>query len=370
MEFIFTFARIKIYILNPFKMNNLFCKYFFNKLTKITITILCILCVIAIAIIFVEILAKTNSIVSQKHFLLLTITISLLKFLTPSISICFALAIVLVFIQLTQTQEHLAAKTLGLSFTKQLIWCFLWGTLATSICYLLIISQPKLVKNWIIHQKTTQKIPQFDLPAYNIQKLANNTIVTTSKPVKKGTYQKILLIELKNKPNTQVQIWQANSANVSVDNNKKIWQLINGNIYKFKTKSFQTLSFKKLKYLTPNKNNIININKFDTMALSNLIKTKSIEAKKALKSKVDYILMCLVLPVCAFFTFINKPRQNSWLKAVPLLCLILVYMLSLKITNNLVDKENIVHFKWIVASSHITILISTYILAKVYNKHL
>ena len=351
-------------------MNNLFRKYFFKKLTKTTTAIFCILCVIAIAIIFVEILAKTNSIATQKQFLLLTITISLLKFLTPSISICFALAIVLVFIQLTQTQEHLAAKTLGLSFTKQLKWCFLWGILATLICYLLTISQPDLIKKWITYQKNTQKIPQFDLPAYNIQKIANNTIVTTSKPVKKGTYQKILLIELKNKPNTQLQIWQANSANVSVNKNKKTWQLINGNIYKFKAKSFQTLNFKKLKYITPNKNNIIRINKFDTMSLIQLIKTKSIEAKKVTKNKIDYILMCLILPICAFFSFVNKPRQNSWLKAIPLLCLILVYMSCLKITNNLVSEKNIVYFKWIVSSSHITILISTYILAKIYNKRL
>ena len=349
-----------------------FSKYFFKKLTKTTTIILSILCSLAIAVIFVEILSKTTILSTQNNYLFLTITISLIKFITPSLPICFALAIVLVFIQLTQTQEHLAAKTLGLSYCQQLKWCFSWGLIAAALCLLLTNLQPTLIKIWQNSQKHTEQIAQLDLPAYSIQNLSNNTIVTTSKPVKNGTYQKILLVELTNTPKAKLQIWQANAANVKLAASNKTWQLVNGNIYKLNQNkaSFQTLRFKTLNYITLNKNNIIHIDKHDTSSLTQLYKENSIDAKKAIKEKIDPVLMCLVLSICAFISFVNKPRQHAWLKAVPLLCVILLYMLTLKLSTELINKTTTLGFNMLLACSHIIILSITALFAKLYNKHL
>ena len=340
-----------------------FNKYFFKKLIKITSITLLILLTIASAIILTETLPEIASQTLIQKDILVVFSLGIIKFSLLGIPIIFALAIVLVMIQLTQTQEQLAATTIGLSSKKQLSWSLTWGLIASILCSVLTTLAPKQSLKIQQTQQKNSYTNQINLPAYTIQNINNNTIITTTKPILNSNYTNILLLTINNTSPLTMKLWQANRATYQETTKEKTWQLQDGKIFKINNNNLQTIEFGKLNYITK-KQTINNKPSLTNKTIGQLLNSNSINSNIELQQRFNPITMSIVLSILAFTTFSSKIRQSQWKKTLPLLILIILYISLLKISSAYYLKNGDINKTWLLYCPHFIMLfiscISTY----------
>ena len=221
-----------------------------------------------------------------------------------------ASAVFLTITKMIRNREQIASQSLGLSYTRQLVWIVCFAILV-SICCAGLWHCVSWLNSGL---PNNLNVKQSEYPALFIKKVNNKTVVSAINGGSKNKFNDLLIISLE--PNT-ITLWSALTAHEVKENQ---WQLNKGKIYSL-DKSLTAVNFDRLNYQP---NGRLKAKKLKTMSI-------------VWRDLFDSAIMVVILSIIAFNVALsNVTREHKWRHGGIFFVMITLYFTLINIINSIV----------------------------------